>query len=236
MNEKTPQFLDRFSLMLSAEEMHNLMSSRILIFGVGGVGGALAQFLVRSGVGRVGIVDFDHVDITNLNRQLISFRSTMGELKVDTLSRQLKDINPDLIVDKYPIRYSAESETQVDFSAYDYIVDCVDDLPAKKLIIQRAKSEKIPLLCAMGAGNRYSEIPSFEIADIFKTSYDPIAKIIRKFCKDAAINHLNVCYTKQKYVKNVCKTVASVVYFPVNMATVMCAKIVNDILKGDING
>ena len=123
------------------------------------------------------------------------------------------------------------SVKDIDFSDYDYIVDCIDDVNAKKLLIKKAKELNIPILCAMGAGNRYKEIPQFEIADISKTSYDRLAKVIRKFCVEERINKLQVCYTKQKPLKFDCKTIGSVVYYPISMASVMCAKIINDIIK-----
>ena len=124
----------------------------------------------------------------------------------------------------------------IDFSMYNYIVDCIDDIPAKKLLILKAKELNIPILCAMGAGNRYLDIPNFEISTIEKTSYDPIAKILRKFCLQEGIKKLQVCYTKQKALKFDCKTIGSVVYYTMNMASIMCAKIINDILKGYKNG
>ena len=119
----------------------------------------------------------------------------------------------------------------IDFSSVDYIVDCIDDIPAKKLLIKRANMLKLPILCAMGAGNRYKGIPNFEIEDIEKTSYDPIAKLLRKFCATEGIKKLQVCYTKQNALKFDCKTIGSVVYYVVNMASIMCAKIINDIIS-----
>ena len=216
--------------MLTQEQKEKLFSSRVLVFGVGGVGSAVVHMLIRSGIQRIGIVDFDTIDITNVNRQLVAFSDNIGKLKVDELEKQLKNINPNVQVDKYALKLSQETISQISFE-YDYIVDCIDDLSAKKLLIKLANEKNIPLLCAMGAGNRYDEIPQFEIADIKKTSYDPIAKILRKFCVAERINKLQVCYTKQKAHKFDCKIIGSVIYYPVNMASVMCAKVVTDILK-----
>ncbi len=218
-------------MMLDEEQVKKLFSSRIIVFGVGGVGGAVVNMLVRSGIQYIGIVDFDKIDITNINRQLVANVNNIGKLKVDELEIQLKNINPDVEVKKCPFKLDEDTIQNINFSDYDYIVDCVDDVNAKKLLIKKAKELKIPILCAMGAGNRYKEIPQFEIADISKTSYDKLAKIIRKFCADERINKLKVCYTKQKSLKFDCKTIGSVVYYPINMASVMSAKIINDILN-----
>ncbi|MBR6779174.1 MAG: ThiF family adenylyltransferase [Clostridia bacterium] len=217
-------------MMIDEEQQKNLLSSRIIVFGVGGVGSALVHMLARSGVQNIGIVDFDSIDTTNINRQMVAYHNNVGKLKVDELAMQLKQINPQINVKKYPIRFSVDTVSDIDWD-YDYIVDCIDDLNAKKLLIQQANQLKIPIICAMGAGNRYQEIPHFEITDIKKTSYDPIAKIIRKFCAEQGINHLQVCYTKQNALKFDCKTIGSVVYYPINMASVMCAKVINDILN-----
>jgi len=224
------EYFSRFTMMLTQEQKEKLFSSRVLVFGVGGVGSAVVHMLIRSGMQRIGIVDFDTIDTTNVNRQLVAFSDNIGKHKVDELEKQLKNINPNVQVDKYALKLSQETISQISFE-YDYIVDCIDDLSAKKLLIKLANEKNIPLLCAMGAGNRYDEIPQFEIADIKKTSYDPIAKILRKFCVAERINKLQVCYTKQKAHKFDCKIIGSVIYYPVNMASVMCAKVVTDILK-----
>ena len=217
--------------MLSPLEEKNLFGASIIVFGVGGVGGALTHMLVRSGVQNIAIVDFDSIDVTNINRQFIANITNIGNLKVDELEKQIKEINPNIKIQKYPFKLDENSITKIDFTKYDYILDCIDDINAKKLLIKKAKELDIPILCAMGAGNRYKEIPNFEITDISKTSYDKLAKIIRKFCAEERINKLQVCYTTQKSLKFDCKTIGSVVYYPVNMASVMCAKVINDILN-----
>ncbi len=224
------EFLNRFVMMLEKEQVKKLKSARIIVFGVGGVGSALCHFLVRSGIEHLTVVDFDKIDTTNINRQLVAYQSNTGKLKVEELKNQLLDINPNLQIETMPIKLDSETIKSIDFKQYDYVVDCVDDIPAKKLLILECNKHKIYLLSAMGAGNRYAEIPQFEISDISRTSYDPIAKILRKFCLEERIKKLDVCYTKQKATKFNCKTIGSVVYYPVNMATVMCAKIINKIL------
>ena len=223
---------NRFTMMLSKSQVESLFASKVIVFGVGGVGGALAHMLVRSGIQHISVVDFDTIDITNINRQLIASSNNIGALKVDEIEKQFKEINPNINVKKYPLKLDENTINEIDFSKCDYIIDCIDDINAKKLLIKKAYELNIPILCAMGAGNRYSEIPQFEITDIEKTSYDKIAKIIRKFCLEEGIKKLQVCYTKQKSLKFDCKIIGSVVYYPISMASVMCAKIVNDLIKG----
>lgn len=217
--------------MLSKEQCEKLTTTRIVVFGVGGVGGAVAHMLVRSGIHNLAVVDFDSIDITNVNRQLVAYQNNVGKMKVDELKNQLTKINPQAKITKYPLKLDENTINEINFNDFDYIVDCIDDIKAKKLLIQKADELKIPILSAMGAGNRYAEIPQFEIARIDKTSYDPIAKILRKFCAENRIKNLQVCYTKQKAMKFNCKTIGSVVYYPVNMASVMCAKVINDIMQ-----
>lgn len=233
-------YLNRFSQMLTNSQLEKLFNAKIIVFGVGGVGGAVAHFLVRSGIQNLDVVDFDKIDITNLNRQLISNQSNIGKLKVEEISAQLLNINPNLKIKTFNIKYSQETQSQIDLSNYDIIIDCIDDVPAKKLLITNAKKAKTYILCATGAGNRYKEIPNFEVTDISKTSYDPLAKILRKFCAEQRIKKLDVCYTKQKPInktnfenisKKPCNTIGSVVYYPIGMACAICASIINKIVK-----
>ena len=229
--DKSNEIFSRFTMMLNEEQTNKLFSSNIIVFGVGGVGGALVHMLVRSGIHNIAIVDFDTIDITNLNRQLVANINNIGQSKVVELEKQLKDINPNVYVEVFNFKLDENTINNIDFSKYSYVVDCIDDINAKKLLIKKCKEIDKPLLCAMGAGNRYEEIPHFEICDISKTSYDKIAKILRKFCVEERINKLQVCYTKQKPLQFDCKTIGSVVYYPINMASVMCAKIINDTIK-----
>ncbi len=228
MKDSNMEFLKRFELMLSAEQVEKLVSTRIIVFGTGGVGSAVCNFLVRSGISNLTIVDFDTIDITNLNRQLVANQTNVGKLKVEEMKTQLLNINPNAKITAIAEKYDENST--IDLSQFDIIIDCIDDIKAKKRLIMQAKKNKVYILCSMGAGNRYAEIPKFEIADISKTSYDPIAKILRKFCAENRINKLDVCYTKQKATKFDCKTVASVVYYPVMMAGTIVAKVITKIV------
>lgn len=221
-------FLERFALMLTPEQVGKLVSARIIVFGTGGVGSAVCNFLVRSGICNLTIVDFDVIDVTNINRQLVANITNLGKLKVDEMKSQLLNINPNANITAIAKKYDENSK--IDLSKFDIIIDCIDDIKAKKHLIIQAKACNTYIICAMGAGNRYSEIPQFEIANITKTSYDPIAKILRKFCAENRINKLDVCYTKQKATKYDCKTIASVVYYPVMMAGTIVAKVITKIV------
>ncbi len=225
------EIFNRFIMMLNEKQQKNLFSKSIIVFGVGGVGGAVAHMLARAGIQNLTLVDFDKIDITNINRQLVANTENIGKNKVEELKKQLEIINPYIKIEIFNIKYGEETANLIDLQKYDYIVDCIDDIKAKKLLILKANEHKISIICAMGAGNRYEGVPNFEIADIKNTSYDPIAKILRKFCAEQGINKLQVCYTKQKATKFDCKTIGSVVYFVVNMATVICSKVINDILN-----
>lgn len=225
------KFLTRYFSMLDTASQEKILNSSVLLFGVGGVGSAVAEFLVRSGIQHLTIVDFDTIDITNINRQLVANSKNVGNLKVDEMAKKLLDINPKLDIKKFPIKFSEENADEIDFSSYDCIIDCIDDIKAKQTIIKLAKSADKYLICAMGAGNRFAETPQFEITDIHKTSYDPLAKVIRKFCVKEGIKKLEVCYTKQKATKFDCNFISSVVYYPVNMATVICSRVLNKIIE-----
>lgn len=222
---------NRFLMMIDDTQAKNLFNKRIIVFGVGGVGGAVAHLLVRAGIQNLTVVDFDKIDITNINRQFVANTTNIGKVKVEEIKNQLEKINPNAKITGLQLKYDSETQDKIDLTNYDYIVDCIDDINAKKLLIINANKHKIPIICAMGAGNRYEGIPNFEIAKISKTSYDPIAKILRKFCAEQGINNLQVCYTKQKATKFNNKTIGSAVYYVVNMATIICAKVINDILN-----
>jgi len=228
---KDKEIFSRFTMMLSNEQTEKLFSARVIIFGIGGVGGAVAHMLVRSGIKNLTVVDFDKVDVTNINRQLVATYNNIGRLKVDVFEEQAKQINTNINIKLFATKLDEVNVDSFNLEKYDYIIDCIDDIPAKKALIKAAKGLNVPILCAMGAGNRYKDIPTFEICDISRTSYDKIAKIIRSFCVKERIGKLKVCYTKQKPLKFDCKTIGSVVYYVINMASVMCAEVLNDIIK-----
>lgn len=228
------EFLVRFEKLVGKENIDNICSKHIIVFGVGGVGGAVCEMLVRSGVRYLDIVDFDEVDVTNINRQVIAFSDNVGVKKVYATRDYLLKINPECEVNIFDLRFNEENARIFDFSRYDMVVDCIDDVKNKKLLIKTVFDRGAPIISSMGAGNRYG-IPHFEVCDIYQTSVDPLAKIMRKFCKENGITHLDVVYTRQEAQK-VDSGVGSVVYYPMNMATIICAYIINKFLKGESNG
>lgn len=225
------EFLQRFKLMLTDQQFNNLISKKIIVFGVGGVGGNTAEMLVRSGISNLTIVDFDKVDITNINRQIVALHSTVGTLKVDVLKERLMDINPNLNLKVYADKLTVENIDKFNLKDYDYVVDCIDDLPAKQNLIKHCYNNNINIIVSCGAGNRYQNLPKFEVSDIKKTSYDKLAKLIRKFCADENIKKLNVVYTTEPPIKHDSNTIASVVYYPVAMACILVSFVVNELLN-----
>ena len=187
---------ERTGLMLGKEGMERLAASRVAVFGIGGVGGYVVEALVRSGLGAIDLVDGDFVDITNLNRQIIATRDTVGMLKVDAAEGRIKRINPDCRVTKWPVFFSDENCGEFDFSLYDYIVDAIDDVPGKILIIKMAEDAGTDIISSMGAGNKMDP-SAFEVSDIYKTSVCPLAKRIRKACRDNGIKELKVVYSRE---------------------------------------
>ena len=177
--------------------MEILQTSRVAVFGVGGVGGAVAEALARSGVGTLDLVDKDAVSVTNLNRQLIALTSTVGRLKVEAAAQRIRDINPAAEVHTYPVFYTPETAGTFDFAEYDYVVDAVDTVSAKIDLVLRAGQAGVPIISAMGAGNKLD--PSgFEIADIYKTSVCPLARVMRRELKARGVRHLTVVYSKEE--------------------------------------
>lgn len=173
-----------------------LAASRVAVFGIGGVGGYVAEALARSGVGALDLFDDDIICVSNINRQIYATHSTVGQYKVDAAKVRIKDINPDCEVRKHQCFYLPENSAQFDFACYDYIVDAVDTVTAKLEIIKNAKAAKVPIICAMGAGNKLNAT-AFEVADIYKTRACPLARLMRKLCREAGIESLKVVYSKE---------------------------------------
>ncbi len=192
---KTPWI--RMRLLLSEEEMERIQNARVAVFGLGGVGGQTAEALVRSGIGAIDLIDNDDVDLTNMNRQILATRSSIGKLKVDVAEERFKDISPDLIVRKYPTFYLPEQESDFDFTQYNYVVDCIDTVTAKLSLIEKAKREGCPVISSMGTGNRFD--PSrLIITDISKTYGDPLAKVMRRELKKRGITSCKVLFSTEE--------------------------------------
>lgn len=187
----------RTELLIGKENLNKLQNSHIIVFGVGGVGGFAIEALVRSGIGEISIVDFDTVDITNLNRQIIATQSSIGKLKTSVMKERLLSINPKLIVHEFPEKFSMENKDLFfKNKKYDYIVDAIDLVTSKLALVEIANASSIPIISSMGTGNKI-EPTMLEVADINKTSVCPLARVMRKELKNRGIKKLKVIYSKE---------------------------------------
>ncbi len=187
----------RTQLLYGKEAMEALADKRVAIFGIGGVGGYVCESLVRSGIGHFDLIDDDKVCLTNLNRQIIATRKTVGKYKVDVMEERMKEINPQVDVVKHQCFFLPENADQFPFESYDYVVDAVDTVTAKIEIIMRCKALDIPVISCMGAGNKLD--PSrFQVADIYKTTMCPLAKVMRHEMKKRGVKKLKVVYSDEK--------------------------------------
>ncbi len=183
-------------MLLGKEAVEKLKNSRVAIFGIGGVGGYALEALVRAGIGEIDIIDSDCVAVSNINRQILATTETVGQKKVDVAEARAKAINPDVKINKYPIFYLPETADLFDFKNYDYIIDAIDTVSGKMELVKRANECGTPIICSMGTGNKLDPT-AFEVADIYKTSVCPLAKVMRSLCKKAGIKHLKVVYSKE---------------------------------------
>lgn len=186
----------RTELLLGKEAMEKLAASRVAVFGVGGVGGFTVEALARSGVGALDLIDDDKVCLTNINRQIIATRKTIGKYKVDVAKERITDINPDAVVRTWRTFYLPETADQFDFTQYDYIVDAIDTVTGKLTLIEHAHAAGTPIISSMGAGNKLDPT-AFTVADIYQTSICPLAKVMRRELKKRNIDHLKVVYSQE---------------------------------------
>ena len=217
--------------------MEKLYGSRIAVFGIGGVGGYVVEALARSGVGALDLVDNDKVALSNINRQIIATMKTVGMFKVDAAKERILDINPDCKVTVYKTFYMPDTADQFDFSQYDYVVDAIDTVTGKLTIIENAKKAGVPVISSMGAGNKL-DAAAFEVADLYKTSVCPLAKVMRRECKKRGITSLKVVYSKEEPVKS--STVlseggrnipGSIAFAPSSAGLVIAGEVIKDLTK-----
>lgn len=186
----------RTALLIGQEAIDKLQRSRVAIFGIGGVGGYVAEALGRSGVGCFDLIDNDTVALTNLNRQIIATHATLGQPKVQVMAERIHAINPEAIVNVHQCFFLPENAHEFDFTQYDYVVDAVDTVAAKIAIIMAAKAAGVPVISSMGAGNKMDP-GKFQVADIFKTSVDPLARVMRQEMKKRGVKKLKVVYSTE---------------------------------------
>lgn len=221
----------RTEILIGDNKLELLKSKNILIVGVGGVGGYAAEIFVRSGIGNITIVDGDIVDITNINRQIIATTRSVGRLKVDVFGERLIDINPELNIRCLPIRFNEITLNEIFDRDYDYVIDAIDSIKDKVLLIKTAKEKCIPIISAMGAGNRYF-IGDFEIKDIFSTANDGLAKKLRKLLRDEGISDLKVVCSKTPAFKNE-GIIGSIAYMPALSGIKMAGYVICEFINGE---
>lgn len=186
----------RTELLLGKDGMNRLYRARVAVFGIGGVGGYTVEALARSGVGTLDLIDNDRVCLTNINRQILASRRTVGQFKVDVAKERILDINPDAEVRTYKTFYTPQTATQFDFTQYDYIVDAIDTMAGKLELVEQARKAGVPIISCMGAGNKMDP-SAFEVADIYETSVCPLARIMRRELRRRGIEKLKVVYSKE---------------------------------------
>ena len=186
----------RTQLLFGGSGMEKLYRARVAVFGIGGVGGYTVEALARSGVGALDLIDDDRVCLTNLNRQIIATRSTVGKYKVDVAGQRVLDINPDAVVHTYKTFYGPETADRFDFTQFDYVVDAIDTVTGKLALVEQAERAGTPIISCMGAGNKLDPT-AFEVTDIYKTSVCPLARIMRKELRKRGIKKLKVVYSRE---------------------------------------
>jgi len=192
--------LSRTELLIGKDNIEKLKNARVAVFGIGGVGGYTVEALARSGVGNIDLIDSDKVDITNLNRQIIATNKTIGLLKVDAAKQRITDINPDINVRVFPIFYDDKTAEEFVLSSYDYVVDAIDTVSSKILLILNAQKENVPIISCMGTGNKLNAA-MLEVSDIYKTSVCPLARVMRYELKKRGVKKLKVVYSKEEPIK-----------------------------------
>lgn len=186
----------RTELLFGKEAMDKLQNSRVAVFGIGGVGGYVCEALVRSGVYHFDLIDDDQVCLTNLNRQIIATRKTVGQYKVDVMRERILEINPDADVSVHKCFFLPENANDFPFEEYDYVVDAVDTVTAKIELVMKAQEKGVPIISSMGAGNKLDP-SAFKVADIYKTRVDPLARVMRREMKKRGVKKLKVVYSEE---------------------------------------
>lgn len=227
----------RTEMVIGEEALKKLNNTNILVVGIGGVGGYVVEALVRTGIGKITLIDNDVVSETNINRQIIASTKTLGKLKVDAMEERIKDINPDISVKKFNLFLTEENIKQLDIKKYDYVIDAIDTVSSKLALIEQCKKENINIISSMGTGNKLD--PSkLEITDISKTSVCPLARVIRYELRKRNINYLTVCYSKEEPIKTIMKDEQTKKHIPGSIAFVpsvagllIAGKVINDLIK-----
>lgn len=220
---------ERTKALIGEAALEKLKNSHVAIFGIGGVGGYVVEALVRAGIGEIDLIDNDTINLTNLNRQIVALHSTIGQFKVDVMELRAKDINPDVKINSFKTFFDENTINQFDFSKYDYIIDAIDSVKSKLLLIETAKKLNIPIISSMGTGNKLDPT-KFQITDISKTSVCPLARVIRVELKKRGIKNLKVLYSKEEPIKTGQRTPSSISFVPPAAGLIIASEVVKDLI------
>lgn len=223
------EFSDRTIKVIGEDNFAKLSKANIAVFGIGGVGGSTAEALARAGIGKMTLIDGDTVAPSNLNRQAVAFLSTIGKSKAEVMKSIILDINPDAKITALTMFFGESTKNEIDLSAYDYIIDAIDDIPAKLLLISMAKACGTRVISSMGAGNKLGTHP-FEVADIYKTSVCPLARIMRQRLKKMGIDSLKCVYSKEPPIVSPGPP-GSVSFVPPMAGLVIAGEVVRELIK-----
>ena len=232
----------RSELLLGSEAMEKLRNSSVAVFGVGGVGGFAVEALARSGVGTIDLIDSDTVSTTNLNRQIIALHSTVGRFKTEIAAERIHDIDPDITVNVHNCFFMPETADEFDFTQYSYVIDAIDTVTGKIEIIMKAKAANVPVISAMGAGNKLDPT-AFRVTDIYKTKGCPLARVMRRELKKRNVPHLKVVYSEEEPITPRPSTEepqasrrsvpGSVAFVPSVAGLILAGEVIKDIISAD---
>ena len=221
--------LDRAEIILKQDGISKLKNSKVIVFGVGGVGGYVCEMLVRTGVGSITLVDFDVVSDSNLNRQIIALNSTLGKPKVECMRDRILDINPNCNVTIFNSKLLPENLESFNLNGYDYVVDCIDMVTSKIALIKYCFDNNVNIISSMGTGNK-NGIPNFKVCDLFQTKYDKLAKVLRHELKKRGVTHHTVVCSDEQPLKST-GTVGSLVYYLAMSGCVLSAYVIKELTK-----
>lgn len=231
--------LSRTQMLLGYDKVQELQNKKVIVFGIGGVGGYVCEALCRSGVGTIDIVDNDKVSLSNINRQIIALHSSVGEYKTEVMKKRMLDINPSVSINAFNTFYTPETADQFDLSKYDYIVDAIDTVSGKIELVMQAEKYNIPIISSMGAGNKLDPT-AFKVSDIYKTSVCPLARVMRAELKKRGVKRLKVVYSEEKPItpqipeemKNLPKIPpASCAFIPSVVGLIVASEVIKDLIK-----
>ncbi len=233
------EFLNRTKMLLGEKAVERCKAASVAVFGLGGVGGFAAEALARSGIGKLTLIDHDVVTKSNINRQIIAFQSTIGQRKTDLMKARIADINPQAEVICHPLFFNEETKHEIFSAKFDYIIDAIDTVTSKLLLIQTAEEHKIPVISSMGAANKLDPT-RFQVTDIYKTQMDPLAKVMRRELKKRGIHKLKVVCSDEPPLtpvmdlgetKNERPAPASVAWVPSVTGLILAGEVIKDLIK-----